>query len=140
MLSYRLWKFNQRVSAKNPRALPAPCAASVLPSSGRYLGTLGRPAAQAHRFLTPSHSPVIARDLGALPEIVGQAGGGFIYRDNDQLLAAARRLAGSPALRSDPGAKGDLEYLRSWTRRAHLQRYARHIDDVRQSRFGISGE
>lgn len=81
-------------------------------------------------------TPVIVRDLGALPELVHQSGGGFTYRDNTAMLAAARRLAQSPTLRTDLGENGYQEFLRAWTRQAHLRNYARHIDDVRRARSG----
>lgn len=85
-------------------------------------------------------TPVIVRDLGALPEVVEQSGGGFVYSTDDEMLAAARRLAASPALRSDLGEKGYQEFLRSWTRQAHLQCYARHINEIRRGFFGDSEE
>ena len=41
-------------------------------------------------------TPVIARDLGALPEVIHDSGGGFIYRTDEELLAAMNRIATSP--------------------------------------------
>ena len=51
-------------------------------------------------------TPVIARDLGALPEVVEESGGGIVYSTQDQLLDAVRTIAGSPRLRDDLGRKG----------------------------------
>src|SRR5262249_33781169 len=56
-------------------------------------------------------TPVIARDLGALPEVVEDSGGGFIYRTDDELLAAIGRMTTSPALRSELGEKGYSAFL-----------------------------
>ena len=85
-------------------------------------------------------TPVIVRDLGALPEVVHQSGGGFVYRDNRELLSSARRIAQSPALRAGLGEKGYQEFLRSWSRQAHLACYARHINEIRRAQFGESEE
>ena len=41
-------------------------------------------------------TPVIVRDLGALPEVVNDSAGGFVYRTDEELLAAMRKLAASP--------------------------------------------
>ena len=38
-------------------------------------------------------TPVVVRDLGALPELVAESGGGVVFRDADELVAAARRSA-----------------------------------------------
>jgi glycosyltransferase involved in cell wall biosynthesis len=68
-------------------------------------------------------TPVIVRDLGALPEVVQDSGGGFIYRTDEELLAAMDRIAGSPTLRAELGEKGYRAYLRLWSKEAHLGRY-----------------
>lgn len=85
-------------------------------------------------------TPVIVRDLGALPEVVFQSRGGFTYRDNSELVEAARRIYANPSLRAELGLNGYREFLRSWTRPAHLACYARHINEVRLAQFGVSEE
>jgi glycosyltransferase involved in cell wall biosynthesis len=85
-------------------------------------------------------TPVIVRDLGALPEVVQDSGGGFTYRDEAGLLAAVRRLAEDRALRDSLGVLGYDAFLRDWTRDAHFQRYAGHINEVRRSVYGITEE
>ena len=42
-------------------------------------------------------TPVLARDIGPLPEVIHESGGGLLFRDDAELLAALRRLAGRPA-------------------------------------------
>jgi glycosyltransferase involved in cell wall biosynthesis len=37
-------------------------------------------------------TPAIVRDLGALPEVIQDSGGGFVYRTNEELLEAMRRI------------------------------------------------
>ena len=44
-------------------------------------------------------TPVIARRLGALPEVVEESGGGLTFDTDEELLAAIGRLARSPATR-----------------------------------------
>jgi len=68
-------------------------------------------------------TPVIVRDLGALPEVVHDSGGGFIYSSEEELLHAIRSLAGSPALRGELGERGYQAFLEWWTREAHLKLY-----------------
>src|SRR5205823_3820798 len=68
-------------------------------------------------------TPVIVRDLGALPEVVEESGGGLVYRTDDQLRAAIQRLASSDALRRELGQKGYDSFVRLWSREAHLEQY-----------------
>lgn len=75
-------------------------------------------------------TPPVVRDLGALPEVIHESGGGFVYRTDEELLAALHRLAGSHALRTELGQKGYEAFLRLWTREAHMKSYFDHITDA----------
>ena len=68
-------------------------------------------------------TPVIARNLGALPEVVEDSGGGFVYRSDEELLAAIKQIAASPALRHELGEKGYTTFGRTWSKEAHLEAY-----------------
>jgi glycosyltransferase involved in cell wall biosynthesis len=68
-------------------------------------------------------TPVIVRDLGALPEVVEDGGGGFVYQTDEELLMAMRRVASEPALRTRLGEKGYSAFERWWSREAHLELY-----------------
>ena len=68
-------------------------------------------------------TPVIVRDIGALNEIVAQSGGGMVYRTDEELRQAVRRLAADPGLRERLGAQGHAAFERLWTREAHLAAY-----------------
>jgi glycosyltransferase involved in cell wall biosynthesis len=81
-------------------------------------------------------TPVIARDLGALPEVVTDSAGGLLYRDNDELLAAVRRIASSPALRAELGEKGYRSFVRLWSKEAHLNLYFNLLRAVAVKKFG----
>src|SRR5262249_33577250 len=55
-------------------------------------------------------TPAIVRDLGALPEVVHDSGGGFTYRTGAELRAAIERIAGSPTARAGLNPSGGLEW------------------------------
>jgi glycosyltransferase involved in cell wall biosynthesis len=80
-------------------------------------------------------TPVIVRDLGALPEVVEDSGGGFVYRTDEELLQAVARLAASPALRTELGQKGYEAFVRLWSREAHMQQYFDLLREVSVEKF-----
>jgi glycosyltransferase involved in cell wall biosynthesis len=81
-------------------------------------------------------TPVIVRDLGALPEVVQDSGGGFVYRTDDELLDAVGRIAASPGLRRRLGDKGYRAFVRSWSREAHLELYFDWLRKLAVGKFG----
>jgi glycosyltransferase involved in cell wall biosynthesis len=81
-------------------------------------------------------TPVVVRDLGALPEVVQESGGGFIYRRQAELGDAIRRLGTEPALRTALGEKGYQTFVRQWSREAHLEQYFGVLRDVAQQKYG----
>lgn len=82
-------------------------------------------------------TPVIARDLGALPEIIKESGGGLLFRTDGQLLTAIHSLADSPSWRSELGQKGYNAFLQLWCREAHLRSYFTVLEDAAQEKFGF---
>jgi glycosyltransferase involved in cell wall biosynthesis len=82
-------------------------------------------------------TPVIVRDLGALPEVVRESGGGFVYRTDDELVDAINRLTQQPRIRAELGERGYLAFVENWSREAHLNRY---FDVLRQSALDRFGE
>ncbi len=81
-------------------------------------------------------TPVIARDLGPLPEVINESGGGLLFRDDAGLLAAVNRLARQPELRDELSRRGYEGFLAHWTREAHLQRYFELIENTATRNFG----
>jgi glycosyltransferase involved in cell wall biosynthesis len=81
-------------------------------------------------------TPVIVRDLGALPEVVEDAHGGFVYRTDEELLAAMARLANDPGLRRELGDNGYREFLRCWRREAHLRMYFEFLRNIAEKKTG----
>ena len=81
-------------------------------------------------------TPVIARDLGALPEVVEDSGGGFVYRTDEELLQAMERFADSPVLRAEMGQKGYEAFLQWWCREAHLRTYFDYLNRAAERKYG----
>ncbi|MCM3874543.1 MAG: glycosyltransferase family 4 protein [Pyrinomonadaceae bacterium] len=81
-------------------------------------------------------TPVIVRDLGALPEVVNDSGGGFIYRDDDELLTAIEKIGTSPDLRDQLGKKGYEAFVTNWSREAHLKLYFDFLERAAIKKFG----
>jgi glycosyltransferase involved in cell wall biosynthesis len=74
-------------------------------------------------------TPVIVRDLGALPEVVRESGGGAIFRDDAELASAIETIGNSAALRAELGEKGYAAFTRNWDRSAHLGRYLAYLEE-----------
>jgi glycosyltransferase involved in cell wall biosynthesis len=75
-------------------------------------------------------TPVIARNIGGLPEIVLESKGGFLYDSEEELVAAIDNLLADPRHRDELGLRGHQAYQRNWTVEAHLERYFALIDKV----------
>jgi len=81
-------------------------------------------------------TPVIAHNLGALPEAVEDSGGGLLFRTDEELLEALDRIAGSPALRAELGQKGYDGFRRWWSREPHMRLYLDFLDAAAKKKFG----
>jgi glycosyltransferase involved in cell wall biosynthesis len=68
-------------------------------------------------------TPMIVRNLGALPEAIEDSGGGFTYRTDAELVQAAKVLLKSDDLRCELGQKGYEGFLRYWCPEAHMKLY-----------------
>jgi glycosyltransferase involved in cell wall biosynthesis len=79
-------------------------------------------------------TPAIVHDLGALPELVEDSGGGITYRTRDELLAALERLRTEPATRDELGARGRDAWQRLWSEDRHLDAYFEAIEEARGAR------
>ena len=77
-------------------------------------------------------TPAIVRNLGSLPELIKESGGGLIYDTDDELVAAMDRLLADPSNRDDLGRRGCQIYKQKWTEEAHLKRYNDLINDIKK--------
>lgn len=82
-------------------------------------------------------TPVIVRDLGALPEVVEDSRGGFVYRTDEELLDAVRQIASGQALRDELGEKGYRAFLKWWTKEAHMDLYFEFLRNIAYRKFGF---
>jgi glycosyltransferase involved in cell wall biosynthesis len=120
--------FEGRLDAPRLAALFRGAVAVVVPS--RVYETFGYVVLEAFAEGTP----VIVRDLGALPELVAESGGGLVFDTQDGLVAAIDRLASDPALRRRFGANGRAAREGVWSEASHLDRYFALIDRTRRAR------
>ncbi len=81
-------------------------------------------------------TPVIVRDLGALPEVVEESGGGFVFRTDRELLEAIEAVLASPGLRNELGERGYEAFRRNWSPEAHLKRYMEIIEATAKRKYG----
>ena len=68
-------------------------------------------------------TPVIARRLGPLPEIVEPAGGGLLFETGEELAAALAHLATDRAARDRMGAAGHQALRERWLESCVLEQY-----------------
>lgn len=80
-------------------------------------------------------TPVIVRNLGALPEIVEDSGGGFIFDTDEQLAAVVQKIGQARTLRDHLGELGYTSFLRNWTREAHLEMYYALLEKLASEKY-----
>jgi glycosyltransferase involved in cell wall biosynthesis len=76
-------------------------------------------------------TPVIARDLGPLGEILRASGGGLLFANHDELDTCLGRMLAEPALRQQLGAAGQQAWQARWTLPVHLERYLALVEQLR---------
>jgi len=69
------------------------------------------------------HTPAIVRDLGGMPEILLESGGGCRYHTEQELITALDHMVADPSYRHQLGLRGYQGYHQYWTADVHLQRY-----------------
>lgn len=84
-------------------------------------------------------TPIIARRIGALTEIVEESGGGYTFAAPEECRQAMERLQKNPALRRDLGERGRKTAMAQWTTEVHLQRYLDVIASIRRTQSGGDG-
>lgn len=75
-------------------------------------------------------APVIARNIGGMPELVQESGGGFIYDTDEELVSAMDRLLEEPSRRNSLGIRGYNCLQEKWTAEAHLNGYLALIQEI----------
>jgi glycosyltransferase involved in cell wall biosynthesis len=75
-------------------------------------------------------TPVIARNIGGMPELVQGSGGGFIYDTEEELLSAMDHLLENPSSRDDFGIRGYGYFQNNWSADTHVKRYLSLIQEI----------
>ncbi len=120
--------FEGRLDSARVAALFRGALAVVVPS--RVYETFGYVVLEAFAEGTP----VIVRDLGALPELVAESRGGLVFETVDGIVRAIERLSREPVLRHRLGSNGLAARHGVWSESAHLTRYL----DLIETRRGTS--
>jgi glycosyltransferase involved in cell wall biosynthesis len=81
-------------------------------------------------------TPVIARNIGGMPELIQASGGGFLYQTDGELLKAMNSIAISPTLRSELGEKGYHAFVLRWSNDVHLELYFDVLRQIATKKFG----
>lgn len=82
-------------------------------------------------------TPAIVRDAGGCREIVDSSQAGFVYRTDEELVQAVRKLADDPDLREELGRRAHDSFLRLYTEERHVTAYLDYIGGLRKSK-GLS--
>jgi glycosyltransferase involved in cell wall biosynthesis len=117
------WKSNQDLGRYYRHAL-----AVVAPSRGYE--TFGIVLIEAFRYGTP----VIARRIGPFPEIVQQAGGGYLFSTEQELLESMSRLQHDPDQRAKLGANAYRACRQHWSEEAVIGRFLNLVAAARAAR------
>jgi glycosyltransferase involved in cell wall biosynthesis len=68
-------------------------------------------------------TPAIVRNMGGMPQIIEDSGGGFVYETETELVTAMDRLLAEPALRATLGDRGYQAAAQQWSADTHIPRY-----------------
>jgi len=121
-------KFLGRLSPKELEQFYRRAIAVVVPSI--CYETMGIIIIEAFSMKTP----VIVNNLGALPEVVADSGGGFVCNSSEQFLCSMDTLASNHGLRNHLGQRGYEAYLSRWAEDPHIDQYLNLIDGLQRKR------
>ncbi len=79
-------------------------------------------------------TPAIVRNIGAMPKIIEESSGGFVFNTDQELLHAMDQLREDPGLRDKLGRQGNAALRQKWTADVHIPCYIGHVERVLESR------
>jgi glycosyltransferase involved in cell wall biosynthesis len=80
-------------------------------------------------------TPAIVRNIGAMPKIIEESSGGFVFNTDQELLHAMDQLIEDPSLRDKLGRQGNAALRQKWTAEVHIPCYIGHAERVLESRL-----
>jgi glycosyltransferase involved in cell wall biosynthesis len=84
-------------------------------------------------------TPAIVRNLGSMPEIIEESGGGLLYTTEQELVAALDRLLDDPPYRNALGERAHDALRGHRTPEVYLTRYLGLVDRLREARRHRTG-
>jgi glycosyltransferase involved in cell wall biosynthesis len=75
-------------------------------------------------------TPVIVRNIGGMPNILAESGGGMTFDTDEQLLDAMEKLTADPELRRKLGRQGYAAWRQRWASDVHLPQYLGLVNRV----------
>ncbi len=121
-------KFLGRLSQKELQNLYHRAVSIIVPSI--CYETFGIIIIEAFSMKTPA----IVNNLGALPEVIEDSNGGFIYNNEKELVDAIHKLAENHNLRDELGNNGYQAFLKFWNEEAHLAQYLDLIEKIQENK------
>jgi glycosyltransferase involved in cell wall biosynthesis len=79
-------------------------------------------------------TPVIARNLGGMPEIIEELRGGIVYDTEEEMAAAMDRLCLDPSFRDELGQNGYMACQEKYSTESHVNRYLSVIGTIARQR------
>lgn len=79
-------------------------------------------------------TPVIARDIGPLPELVRKSGAGLLFDSEQQLIEMVNRIAGNKELRDEMAQAALTAYERYWSQSKAMKDYFKLIKSIAEDR------
>jgi glycosyltransferase involved in cell wall biosynthesis len=121
-------RFLGRIANEDLRRYYEHAVAAIMPSRGYE--TFGIVLIEAFRFRTP----VIARRIGPFPEIVNESQGGFLFSDDQELLAAMATLHRDTARRDALAMNGYRACRERWSEDVVIGKYLSLVQQAISSR------
>ena len=85
-----------------------------------------------------NETPVIVRNLGGMAQPIEESGGGFVYENDHELVAAMDLLLGDSSYRNRLGANGHRALTEKWSIDVHLASYFELIGQIAAARAASS--
>jgi glycosyltransferase involved in cell wall biosynthesis len=85
-------------------------------------------------------TPVIARNLGAVPELIAASNGGIIFDSDHELNAAIDLLASDEPLRNRLARNAREAAARLWSSSGYLATYLALVDEILERRRHVPGQ